>query len=162
MVLGDFSLLVDAPPKWVLNTRAILGLGMRYSIAVAERLALVRVLNRDLSVPLPKAWELAGSALLQGASDTVEFAAGDGTVTVVVDLYRLRAAVAVRRAELAIMSPRRRAGRKPGRSSDPLAAAEHYGLDIGLLKANLARQPDERLRQLDAMASFRSRVRRKG
>jgi hypothetical protein len=162
MVLADFSLLVDAPPKWVLNTRAVLGAGVRYSLAVAERLALARVLNRDLAIPLPKAWELAGSALGPVASDTVEFTAGDGTVTVIVDLYRLRAALAVRRAELATMSPRRRAGRKPRRTSDALAAAERYGLDIGLLKANLTRSPDERLRQLDAMGSFRSRVRRKG
>lgn len=162
MVLADFSLLVDAPPKWVLNTRAVLGAEVRYTLAVAERLALVRMLNRDLAVPLPKAWELAGSALGQGASDRVAFTAGDGTVTVVVDLYRLRAALAVRRAELATMSPRRRVGRKPRRSTDPLAAAEHYGLDVGLMKANLARRPDERLRQLDAMGSFRSRVRRKG
>lgn len=162
MVLADFSLLVDAPPKWVLNTSAVLGSGVRYSCAVAERLALVRMLNRDLAIPLPKAWELAGSALWPEVPDRVEFTAGDGTVTVVVDLYRLRAALAVRRALLATMSPRRRAGRKPGHSADPLAAAEQYGIDVGLLKSNLARRPDERLRQLDAMESFRSRVRRKG
>ena len=161
MELAEFSVLVDAPPKWVLNSRAVLGSSIRYSLAVAERLALVRMLNRDLAVPLPKAWELAGSALVPGAPDRVEFTAGDGAVTVLVDLYRLRAAVAVRRAELATRSPRRRVGRKPRRSTDPLAAAEHYGLDVGLMKANLARRPDERIRQLDAMGAFRSRVRRK-
>ncbi len=164
MTLAEFSLLVDATPKWVLNTRAVLGSGVRYSVAIAERLALVRVLNRDLSIPLPRAWELAGAALTHAPLPSGEFAlvAGDGTVTLAIDVHRVRAAIATRRSQLVSMPPRLQSGRRPKRPSNSLTAARRHGLDISLLKANVARRPDERLRQLDAMASFRSRVRRKG
>lgn len=162
MTLADFALLVDASPKWVLNTRAVLGPGVRYTVAVAERLALVRLLNRDLAIPLPRAWALAGESLARttGSSRQVEFPVGDGTVNLSVDVHRLRSAIATRRSLLATMPPRRRTGRRPKRQSNPLAAAREYGLDVTLLQANLARRPTERLRQLDAMAAFRSHVHR--
>ena len=160
MTLAEFALLVDARPKWVLNTRAILGSGVRYTVAVAERLALARVLNRDLSIPLPRVWELAGEALASGGK-SFEFTAGDGTATLAIDLNRLRAAVATRRSLFAEMPARRRVGRKPKRAANPLVAARNYGLDVTLLQANLARHPSVRLRQLDDMAAFRSRVHRK-
>ena len=164
MTLAEFALLVDATPKWVLNTRAVLGSSVRYSVAIAERLALVRLLNRDLSIPLPRAWELAGAALTHtsGPSGMFELVAGDGTVTLAIAVHRIRAAIATRRSQLATMPPRLQAGRKPKRPPNSLMAARRYGLDLSLLRANVARRPDERLRQLDAMASFRSRVRRKG
>ena len=163
MTLTDFALLVDAPPKWVLNTRAILGPGVRYTVPIAERLALVRVLNRDLGIALPRAWSLAGAALLRpvGQSNVVSVVAGDGLVTLEIDVHRLQAALATRRSQLATMHEPRRAGRKPSRSSNPVFAAQRHGLDVSLLQANLKRSPSERLRQLDAMASFSSRVRRK-
>ena len=162
MTLSDFALLVDAPPKWVLNTRAVLGSGVCYSVPIAERLALVRVLNRDLGIALPRAWSLAGAALLRpvGQSEVVSVVAGDGSVTVAIDViaYRRPLRRAVHNSQL--QAPRR-AGRKPRRSSNPVSAAQRHGLDVSLLQANLKRSPSERLRQLDAMASFSSRVRRR-
>jgi hypothetical protein len=162
VTLADFALLVDATRKWVLNTRAVLGSGVRYSLAVAERMALVRVLNRDLSVPLPRAWDLAGDALAESssASGLIECQIGGGSVSLSIDVRRLRSALATRRSLLSTMPPRRRAGRKPKRVADPLAAAREYGLDVTLLEANLARHPAQRLRQLDDMAAFTANVRR--
>ena len=161
MTLAEFALLVDASPKWVLNTRAVLGPAIRYSLAVAERLALARLLNRDLAILLPRAWTLAGEAVAKppGPSGRVEFPAGDGTLNLSVDLKLLRSAIATRRSQIANMPVRQRAGRKPKRDA-ALSAAKRYGLDVSLIEANLARPPVERLRQLDAMAAFRIAVRR--
>jgi hypothetical protein len=43
---------------------------------------------------------------------------------------------------------------------DPVTVAREYGFDIGLLQANLRLTPEERIRQLDAILSFISRMRR--
>lgn len=162
MTLADFAVLVDASPKWVLNTRAVLGPVIRYTVAVAERLALGRVLNRDLAISLPRAWVLAGEAMARtpDPSGLVNFVAGGGAANLTIDVHRLRSAISTRRSQLANMSRQRCAGRKPKLQSNPLTAARRYGLDVTLLKANLSRRPAERLRQLDAMAAFRSHVHR--
>jgi hypothetical protein len=155
MTLAEFSILVDAPTKWVLNTHALLGLARHYTVEDAQRLALVRILNRDVGVALPRARELAENALQPSAGRHEE----SGVVRLVVDLPRLRAAIATRLSQLGAHYARRRAGRKPKRAS-ALTAAKRHGLDVSLLQANLARRPVERLRQLDAMVAFRSAVRR--
>ena len=43
---------------------------------------------------------------------------------------------------------------------DPVTIAREYGFDISLLQANLRLTPEERIRQLDAILSFISRMRR--
>ena len=45
-------------------------------------------------------------------------------------------------------------------SSDPVADAADYGIDISLLRSGLGQTPDERLRQLDADAAFIREVRK--
>ena len=145
------------------QTRALLGRGVRYTLGVAERLALVRILNRELGLPLPAAWELAGNALTHSDPKGVfEQATSGGIATVTVDVHRLRAAVATRRSQSATMHHSRRAGRKPKRASSAIEAARRYGLDVTLLQANLSRSPKVRLRQLDGMAALPTLVRRKG
>ena len=162
MTLAEFRLLVGAPAKWVLNARALLGSGMRYSVAAAERLALTRLLNSDLGIPLPLAWTMAGSVLAgPAAPGSARLIGSDGILEVTIDVERLRSAIATRRAELVNLPPRRRAGRKPGRPSNPVAAAREYGFDVTLLEANLKRTPLQRLRQLDGMMAFSRSVRRK-
>ena len=156
MTLAQFAILVDAPAKWVLNTNALLALGSRYTLEGAERMALLRILNRDFGIVLPKALELA-NIVLQSSEGEAEEAVG--IVRLLVDLPRLRAAIATRRALLATQHAPRRAGRK-GRRSAPIAAARRYGIDVTLLQANLARSPTQRLRQLDGMVAFSSQFRR--
>ena len=155
MTLAEFSILVGAPPKWVLNTRAILGLDSGYTVEAAEKLALVCALNRDFGIALPRTIDLASDALRPVAAPS----APRGFADLVIDVVRLRAAIATRLSLLSAHHQARRAGRKPRRTA-PLAAAKRHGLDLTLLGANLALSPVERLRQLDAMASFRTRVRR--
>ena len=162
MRLAEFALVVDAQPKWVLNTRALLGRGVRYSIEVAERLALVRILNRELGIPLPTAWQLAGKALAQAdVEDVFEERSGSGLVTLRIDVRGLRAAVGTRRSQVATMHQPRRAGRKRKRVQDPIERARQHGLDVTLLQANLNRTPKQRIRQLDGMAAFAKKVQRK-
>jgi hypothetical protein len=162
MRLAEFALLVDADPKWVLNTRALLGRGVRYSVEAAERLALVRQLNREFGMPLPAAWQLAGRALAQSdAEGAFEERSGDGLLALRIDVRGLRAAVATRRSQFATMHEPRRAGRKRKRVRDPIEHARWYGLDLTLLQANLDRTPKQRIRQLDGMAAFVKEVPRK-
>ena len=155
MTLTEFAMVVDATPKWVLNTHALLGQGLDYTLEAAERLALIRILNRDFDIPLPRARELTDSSLHPAAGTHERI----GIAGLTVDLPRLRAAIATRRAQVATQHEPRRAGRKPKRAA-PLAAARRYGIDLTLLQANLWRQPVERLRQLDGMVAFSQAVRR--
>jgi hypothetical protein len=159
VTLAQFSRLVAAPSKWVLNARALLGLQEPYSAEAAEGLAIIRVLNSVFGMQLGTAAGVATQAL--DHDETARIASPDGIVTVEVDMERLRSAVATRMSAVANTYAPRRPGPRPRRSRAPIDAAEQYGIDIGLLKANLARTPETRLRQLDAMASFRSRVRRR-
>jgi hypothetical protein len=155
MRLQEFALLVDAPPKWVLNTNAQLRTVVEYTVEAAERLALIRVLSRDFGVAVPRARELAEHALDPSSGAQLEA----GVVRLLVDVPRLRAAIATRLSQLASLTEPRRPGRRPKRTG-ALTAANRHGLDVSLLQANLVKSPGERLRQLDAMMAFRSRVRR--
>ena len=155
MTLTEFAILVDSPPKWVLNTHAILGLSPEYTLEAAERLALIRILNRDLDIALLRARDLADS-VLRGSPGTHETT---GIAALAVDLPRLRAAISTRRSQVATQHSPRRAGRKPRRTA-PLKAARTYGIDLTLLQANLWRHPVDRLRQLDGMVAFSQAVRR--
>jgi hypothetical protein len=83
----------------------------------------------------------------------------DPAVAITVDVYRLLVRFGARLSWLRTEYQPRRRGR-PGRRREPVVAAKEYGLDLGLLRYNLGRTPAERLRQLDAMHTFRRRVRR--
>src|SRR5687768_3278262 len=134
MTLAEFATLVDAPAKWVLNTNALLGLDARYTLEGAERLALIRVLNRVFSIALPRALELATTALHSPAGAREE----SGVVQLLVDVPRLRAAIATRRSQLATQHAPRRAGRRPVRVA-PMPVGIRYGLEVVLLQAYLVR-----------------------
>lgn len=164
MRLTDFALLVDADPKWVLNAAAALGRKIAYSLPNAQRLAVARALQESAGIPLPRAFAMAQDALRRYAREpglvTLAKEQGD-PVAVVVDLYRVFAALNTRLSRLRTMHAPRRRGRRPRARRDPVRAAADYGLDLSLLEANLRRTPAQRLRQLDAMVDFRRRVRRK-
>jgi hypothetical protein len=158
MTLAEFSILVHADPKWVLNARALLRDSEPYSETAAERLAIIRTLHADFGIPLGRADALAEHALESG--EVVRIPSLDETAVVEIDVGRIRAAIATRSSQLATMHSPRRPGR-PRTAVTPVRSAKRHGLDIGLLKSNLARTPEARLRQLDAMVAFRSRVRRR-
>lgn len=167
MTLAEFALLVDAEPKWVLNARQVLGRAIRYTVPVAEQLAITHLLQRSLQVSLAVSWVLARRTLAASEKETVPVPVrlaitADETITLSIDVHRLRSALNTRRSRVATMHAPRRAGRPARRTSSALRAAEEYGLDLSLLRANLNRSPAQRLRQLDGMVAFRKRVRRSG
>ncbi|MGH7675680.1 MAG: hypothetical protein ACREMV_10450 [Gemmatimonadales bacterium] len=158
MTLGQFSVVVGAPPRWVQNARAVLRLPARYSAAGARTLALARGLVETCDMPLVRAYPVAARALAGWPKRRVwERVDRDGVVRVGVDLARFLSAFAVRLAGARLRYGERRRGRPRKREADALARARAHGLDLGLLEASLARTPTERLRRLDeALTLFRT------
>lgn len=159
MTLAAFASLVGAPSKWILNARALLRDDEPYSTQMAEHYLVIWILNAEFGVPLARADEMARRALLHG--ELTRVSSSNGLITLGIDVERVRVAVATRASMVANTYAPRRPGRRPRRAARPLKAAEEYGIDTGLLKANMERSPEQRLRQLDAMQAFRSRVRRR-
>jgi hypothetical protein len=161
MTLADLARLLDADPKWVLNTLAVLGRRPgRYSQALARRLAVTRALHLATGMPLGHAFALAAKALRVGGTAPVTVPTKEPHVTITTDLPRLLSALSVRYSLLrTTLAPRRR-GRPARQRRDAVTAAREWGLDTSLLMDNLRKTPQERLRQLDAMAAFARSVSR--
>ncbi len=162
LTLAQLAVLVDAPPKWVLNAIGILGGSPRYSIPFARRLAITRALHQELAIPLQFAHALAARSLAADETTPTVRLAPDaaGAIELRVDVARLHAAFAMRQALLKTTIKARHRGRPSKRRKDLIARAREWGLDISLLRANLRLTPAERLRQLDGMAAFARDVRR--
>ena len=162
MTLGEFAYVLDVDPKWVQNAGAALGSPLRYTLATAQCLAVARALSDALGMPLPRAYAEAAGMLRRydGSRRPVPVSTGEGAVAATVDVYRILAAVSTGLSRLRTTYAPRRRGRPSRARRDPIRRAADYGLDLTLLAANLRRTPAERLRQLDAMAEFRRRVRR--
>jgi hypothetical protein len=165
LTLAEVAYLADASPKWVLNTCSALGLHDAYTLALARRLYVVRLLQHAAGCSLERAAALA-VRLLQGGGESnapavVSAALDDhGTLSLQLDVARLHSTFAARRSALSTTVAPHVRGRPSSREQGPLEAARAWGLDLSLLASNLRRTPTERLRQLDAMADFRRRVRR--
>ncbi len=165
LTLAEVAFLADATPKWVLNTCAALEIGGPYSLGMAWRLLVIRLLQTGAGFSVGRAdavTERLGEAAHGAVNvDVVSVPLHDqGTLTLQLDVARLRSAFATRRSALQTSVAPRVRGRPKTRSPDPIEAAIEWGLDISLLQSNLRRTPSERLRQLDAMADFSRRVRR--
>lgn len=162
MLLGEIAYLLDVEPKWVLNTCSALRRPRRYSLQLAQQLAVARVIIQSLGASLPVAWQLAQrtlDAFARGESPvTVTPSAAE--ITLVVDVQRILSTLNVRRAALASSIAPRQRGRRAGARRDKVRAAAEWGIDVSLLAANLRLTPEQRLRQLDAMAAFAAGVRR--
>jgi hypothetical protein len=163
MTLSELALLVGATPKWLLNAAAVVPMPKRYTLDLARRLVVARALQDATGVQLPRAYRAAADVLSRyGGNDAaVTLAPNDsGAVRVQVDVHRLLSETNVRLSQLNTMhAPGRRGPRRAVRR-DAIRAAAEYGLDISLLRANLARTPAQRLAQLDGMVAFRQGVKR--
>jgi hypothetical protein len=163
MTLAAFARLLATTPKWVLNTLHALDRHPRYTLDLARRLAVTREIHDTFGVPLSTAFALAQQALRQTpvAESLVSVSSrADGNVSLTIDLYRLLSSFNVRLAELRESYAPPVLGRPRTRPVDALAAAEDWGLDLSLVRDNMRKTHHERLRQLDAMHSFATRVRR--
>lgn len=157
MTAAQFALAVRADSKWVQNAARILGKRFRYSVPEARWLALVRMLNREFSIPLEKAGRLA-TAALRYPSETREMRlleSGDGAAAIVLDIARFHSDfVASLGTALVLGTPRMRGRRARGAPGSAVERARKFGVDIDLLHASLALTPEERLARLDSDARF--------
>lgn len=162
MTLSEFAYLLDVDPKWVQNTNAALGGTLEYTLPTAKRLAVTKAISDSFRIPLKEAYELAGQALNQfdGSATPVHLPRDEQPVELVVDVYRILAAVNIGLSRLATMYDPPRRGRPPVRNSDPITAAREYGLDITLFGSTLRRTITQRLEQLEGMFDFNREVRR--
>ena len=157
---SQFATAVRADEKWVENTARTLGRHLEYTPAEARWLGMVRLLARELGIPVVRAADLADDAARQPPETKALSIAtsNDGAASLVVDLARYHSTFAAAlSAALNHGGPRRRGRRppaKPPRGQGSIAAAHAYGVDVSLLREALARTPAERLARLDANASF--------
>lgn len=162
---SQFAAAALADEKWVENTARLLGQRLTYTSDEARRMGLVRLLTRELGVPVARAAEVAAVALDSApGSRALAIPAGpDSAATVVIDLARFYSTFAAAlSAALNHGGPRRR-GRSPKRKRmqvrEAMTAAESYGVDVSLLRESLERTPAERLARLDANAAFLNALR---
>jgi len=167
MTRAQFAEAIGVPEKWVHNAAATLGRRLPYTIPSARRLAVARIIQTGMSLPLPVAYRLAPVVLAEaaGVGSLVSAHSSDAAVSLTVDLAHVLSAFAVRLAR-ALQSTPRRAGRRRtiGRGTGPAdarARAKAYGVDLSLIDANLRRTPDERLRAHEANAAFVTALRRR-
>ena len=178
MTREQFALAVNADEKWVENAARLLGHALKYSQAEARWVALVRLFNHELGLPLKRSAHLANEAIRHPES-TRELRLGDmssGSAAIVVDLARFHSAYnAAMSAALTLAGPRKR-GRPSGgvhnsvsvlkeRSTqettwDVLARAKAYGVDLAALRDGLNETPAQRLQRLDDNSKFIAEMRR--
>ncbi len=161
MPLAAFARLLGVSPKWVLNTLRALSLTPPYTLALAHRLAVTRAVHEGTGMPLLAAYPLAGRALdgWNGESACLLLPLTDD-ISLTIDVYRLRVSLSVRLAEVRESYAPMVRGRPQVQRMNALDAATAWGLDLTLLRDNVARTPYERLQQLDAMLAFARNVQR--
>jgi hypothetical protein len=161
MTLAEFSHLLQVDPKWALNAVTALGLPKRYSVELARRFAVALAIHQATGGPWAKCVAQADGTLRGSRSGggSVRAPTGTSDITLVVDLDRIRSSFNVRLSVLrTTIAPRLRG--RPSARRDPLQAAADWGIDLTLLADNLGKTPEQRVRQLDAMAAFARGVRR--
>lgn len=141
---------MGADPKWIHNAAAALGRDLSYTVGAARRLGLARRVQREMEVPLVKAWEVAARAL-RGEPSVSE----SGLAAIVVDVQRYLSDFAVRLSCARTHYEPARRGRpaRPDRHS-AVERARRYGIDIGLLRSSLRMTPAARLKRLEADRTF--------
>lgn len=153
LTLGQFSIMVGAPRRWVQNVRAALRLGGPYTEEEACRLAFARAVHQACGMSLASAHRMAAGALNAWPERRVWTHLGiDGAVVVTVDLERFLADFAARRSLARNFYAERRRGRPRGRRG--VALAQWYGVDLSLLRSSLKLTPAQRLQRLEEAARF--------
>lgn len=157
MTLGQFSCALGVPTKWVQNAWAILGLDLDYGEAELWRMALVRLLERAMEVPLKQAYATALDAIPypEGRGDAMELRlVEEGPLDVSVDWARFSSTVLAGLSRARTQYQERPRGRPRKEQLHGIAAARARGIDIGLLRASLRRSAADRLRTLDEDLAF--------
>ncbi|UCG85071.1 MAG: hypothetical protein JSW71_14150 [Gemmatimonadota bacterium] len=155
MTLGQLATAISAPPKWVLNANAVLQLKPAYSVQRARVLALTRVLEQSIGLPLKRAYQLARKTLKK-PDDPASWRheSPGGIAAVVIDRERFLSDFTVNLSRARAGYAERRRGRPPLKRKRGVAAAKRHGVDLSLLRESLKRSSAERLRRLDNDAAF--------
>ena len=162
MILAEFARLLDADPKWVLNTMSALERPRNYSVGVARCLAVTRAIHEGTGSPLTRSFATAERALraFPRNGSSVRIGTNDADVELLVDIRRILSTFNVRLSLLRTSFAPRTRGRPRVRLRDPLQAAAEWGTDLTLLSDNMRKTVEERVRQLDGMAAFAGSIHR--
>lgn len=148
MKLAEFARVVDAPPKWVQNASAVLGISFQYSLEEAQRLALARLLAETADVSLKRAHSLAAAALQDyrglfaprqpgsgGQGRLVLTESPDEALRITLDLDRFASAFLARLSATRSLYRERKRGRPGARGEAPGggAAGREWRPDHGVL-----------------------------
>jgi hypothetical protein len=158
------AIAASANLKWIVNSAALLGRRVRYDRQQARWWGLVWLLTEQLGLSLRAAAAVSTVALRGGSSSTQVTAGSDpsGSASLIVDLARYESIFLANLSRALVHETARRRGRpaRRGIKSDALATAQHYGVDLDLIRSAIRRTPAERLALLEENAAFVRDMRR--
>ena len=158
MTARQTAVAAAAELKWMVNSGALLGRPVRYNRQQAKWWGLVWLLTEQLGLSLRAAAAMSTVALRGGGSSTRVTAGADpsGSASLIVDLARYESIFLGNLSRALVHETPRRRGRpaQRGMKGDALTTAQHYGVDLGLIRSAIARTPAERLALLEKNAEF--------
>jgi len=165
MTARQTAVAAGAELKWMVNSAALLGRPIRYNRQHAKWWGLVWLLTKQLGLSLSAAAAMATVAL-RGASSSARVTAGadpSGSASLIVDLARYESIFLGNLSRALVHETPLRRGRpaQRGMKGDALTTAEHYGVDLGLIRSAIARTPAERLALLEKNAEFVREMRKR-
>ena len=165
MTARQTAVAAGAELKWMVNSAALLGRPVRYNRQQARWWGLVWLLTEQLGLSLKAAAAMATVALGGGGSSTRITAGADpsGSASLIIDLARYESIFLGNLSRALVHETPRRRGRpaRRGMKGDALTTAQHYGVDLGLIRSAIARTPAERLALLEKNAEFVREMRKR-
>lgn len=162
MTVRQLAIAAGADLKWLTNSAALLRRRLRPNEREARWWGLVKVFVEEIGLSLKAAAAAASNALLPSASTppVSALANASGSAAVVVDVPRYLSVFLGNLSRALVHEVPRRRGRRPVKRAGSIAAAQRYGVDIGLLRTALERTPAQRLALLERNAAFLRDMRR--
>jgi len=162
MTPAQFAVAAGADPKWLINSRALLGRRSHYTAAEARWWGLVRILSESFELPLQRAAAAATKALTLGKDATWINVQRDASASasLIVNLARYESVFLANLSRALVRETPKRRGRPRPRAKDPVRAAADFGVDIQLLRSALENTPAELLELLEANSAFLQDARR--
>ena len=165
MTARQTAVAAAAELKWMVNSAALLGRPVRYNRQQAKWWGLVWLLTEQLGLSL-KAAAAMSTVALHGGSSSARITAGadpSGSASLIVDLARYESIFLGNLSRALVHETPRRRGRpaQRGMKGDALTTAQHYGVDLGLIRSAIARTPAERLALLEKNAEFVREMRKR-
>ena len=162
MTARQTAVAAAADLKWLTNSASLLRRPLRYTAEAARWWGLVRLLVDGLGLTLKSAAGAATAALaISGTGGARAPTYGAGPARIEIDLPRYESIFLANLSRAMNHETPRRRGRVREREGNAIAAAQRYGIDIGLLQTALERTPAERLALLERNVEFLRAARRR-